>query len=60
MAPRDGRTQGDALAFIERCSELGMEVEATTTRTPGVDIARARELTMALGASAFREREYFP
>jgi hypothetical protein len=37
-----------------------MEVEATTTRTPGVDIARARELTMALGASAFREREYFP
>ena len=60
MAPKDGRTQRDAISFIERCSQLGMDVEAATTRTPGVDITLARELTMALGASAFREREYFP
>lgn len=59
MAPTDGRTLGDALAFIEKCASNGMEVEATCTRAPGVDVNAVRDLAMAVGAVKFRDREYF-
>lgn len=60
MQPRDGLTHGDVLRFIEECASLGVEVECTTTKTPGVDAREAEALAMAMGAVAFRTREYFP
>ena len=60
MAPVDGRSHADVLAFVEAAASAGMDVECVTVQTPGVDIVQAKALALALGAVSFRTREYFP
>ena len=60
MKPTGGRTHADVLAFVDAAAAAGMEVECVTVQKPGVDIAQAKALALALGAVNFRTREYFP
>lgn len=56
-------TAGDfstVCGFIASLAEQGVDVEAVTVAAPNVDVAAARKLSEALGASSFRTREYFP
>jgi MoaA/NifB/PqqE/SkfB family radical SAM enzyme len=46
--------------FIASLAEFGVDVEAVTVAAPNVDVAAARKLSEALGASSHRTREYFP
>ena len=45
---------------IASLAEFGVDVEAVTVAAPNVDVAAARKLSEALGASSHRTREYFP
>ena len=50
----------DVCGFVAECVEAGVPVECVVVEAPGVDVAAARKLAIALGAVEFRTREYFP
>ena len=56
----DGLGFGDACAFIGALAEGGTAVTATCVARPGVDVASVRALSLALGASSFKERSWHP
>eukprot|EP00051_Salpingoeca_urceolata_P017252 m.233556 g.233556 ORF g.233556 m.233556 type:complete len:299 (-) comp18902_c1_seq8:2837-3733(-) len=60
MDPAEGRAHSDVCAFVCALAEAGVEVECTAVKAPGVDVSAARALSEALGAVAFRTRDYFP
>ena len=56
----EGGDHSTVCGFIASLAEAGVEVEATAVERPGVDVAAARKLAEALGASGFRTRTYHP
>jgi len=59
MQPSNNLTHSDVCAFVEALCAAGVETECTAVRQPGVDIQKAQDLAVALGAQSFRAREYF-
>eukprot|EP01052_Picozoa_sp_SAG31_P005272 SAG31_NODE_229_length_19770_cov_9.887194_11_plen_135_part_00 len=59
-SPPDGKGFADVCSFIGKLSEAGVEVEVTAVDRPEVNISATRALALALGASSFRSRSYFP
>ena len=54
-----GARHAAVCAFVVSCVEAGVRVECTAVAAPGVDLTATRRLAEALGAVAFRTREYF-
>eukprot|EP00658_Telonema_sp_P-2_P022363 TRINITY_DN18938_c0_g1_i1.p1 TRINITY_DN18938_c0_g1~~TRINITY_DN18938_c0_g1_i1.p1 ORF type:complete len:175 (+),score=36.11 TRINITY_DN18938_c0_g1_i1:283-807(+) len=59
MDPQDGKGLGDVCNFVVSLAELGVNVECTAVKAPGVQVDAVQRLAMSLGATEFKAREYF-